>query len=135
KNFKDDRDFDLFGPALAAGFFQLSPSYPPEQNPADQKDRIDVAVARLQKATSVTRESFTYIVSVQVRSRNPVKAAQLAQAVSEAYLNDRLQAKYEAARHGAAWLAEQLAGLCQEVIPSGEPAAETRRYSARSPTA
>jgi polysaccharide biosynthesis transport protein len=123
----DDPEFGTFEPGLAARVLSLFPFYPSASKPADQNDRIDVAVARLQKATSVTRESFTYIVSVQVRSRNPVKAAQLAQAVSEAYLNDRLQAKYEAARHGAAWLAERLAELRKEVIRSEEAVAEIRR--------
>ena len=55
------------------------------------------------------------------------KRRDLAQAISEAYLNDQLQAKYEAAHHATSWLGDRLAEMRKELIRSEEAVAEIRR--------
>ena len=128
----DDPEFGLVRRGRLARLLSMFPGY----SSADQKDlddaarkrlKIDAAIERLQKATSVTREGLTYIIKVAVNSSDPVKAARLAQAVSEAYLNDQLQAKYEAAHRATSWLVDRLAEMRKELIRSEEAVAEIRR--------
>jgi polysaccharide biosynthesis transport protein len=94
---------------------------------ADQTDPIVAATERLQEATSVTRDDFTYVIRVAVKSSNPVKAARLAQAIGEAYLNDQLKAKYGAARRASSWLFGRLAEMRKQTIDSEDAVAEIRR--------
>src|ERR1700732_3628784 len=120
----DDPEFGLvqrtFLARLLSGFRDADPS-------AHRTDPIATATRRLRKATSVVRDGFTYIINVEVNSSDPVKAARLAQAVSEAYLTDQLQAKYEAARRGLSWLFGRLAELRKETIDSEEAVEKIRR--------
>ena len=81
----------------------------------------------LQKATSVAHEGYTYVIKVAVNSSDPVKAAHLAQAVAEAYLNDQLRAKSDAARHASSWLFGRLEEMRKETIDSEAAVAAIRR--------
>ena len=94
---------------------------------ARKRLKIDAARERLQKATSVGREGLTYIVDVTVTSSDPVKAARLSEAISEAYLNDQLRNKSEAAHHATSWLVDRLAEMRKELIRSEDAVAEIRR--------
>ncbi|MGH8614864.1 MAG: GumC family protein, partial [Gammaproteobacteria bacterium] len=123
----DDPEFGLVRRSFLARLLSMLPGFSDAGPSADRQDRIATATGRLQSATSVVRDGFTYIVKVQVNSSDPVKAAHLAQAVSEAYLNDQLQAKYEAARRALSWLFGRLADLRKETINSEEAVTEIRR--------
>jgi succinoglycan biosynthesis transport protein ExoP len=94
---------------------------------SDSSDPIATATRRLQKATSVERDGYTYVIKVAVNSSDPVKAAHLAQAVSEAYLNDQLQAKSDAARHASSWLFGRLEEMRKETVDSEQAVAAIRR--------
>lgn len=50
---------------------------------------------KLKDATTVQRRGLTYLISVQVRSRDPVRAALLANTLAEAYIADQLRAKID----------------------------------------
>jgi len=94
---------------------------------SDSSDPIATATRRLQKATSVERDGYTYVIKVAVNSSDPVKAAHLAQAVSEAYINDQLQAKSDAARRTSSWLFGRLEEMRKQTVDSEEAAAAIRR--------
>jgi len=128
----DDPEFGLVQRSGLARLLSRVPGY----SSSDQKDLDDaarkrlksaVAIARLQMATTVTRDGATYVITVAVKSSDPVKAARLAQAVSEAYVNDQLQAKYEAAHHATSWLADRLAEMRKDLIRGEETVTEIRR--------
>jgi polysaccharide biosynthesis transport protein len=123
----DDPEFGLVRPGFLRRLLSMLPGFGDADPSVDRKNPIAVATGRLRKATSVTRDALTYIISVDVNSGDPVKAARLAQAVSEAYLNDQLQAKYEAARRALSWLFGRLAEIRTETINSEEAVAEIRR--------
>jgi polysaccharide biosynthesis transport protein len=123
----DDPEFGLVRPSFLARLLSMLPGFRFADPSADRKDPIAAATARLQEATSVTREDFSYVIKVAVKSSDPVKAAHLAQAVGEAYLNDQLQAKYEAARRASSWLFGRLAEMRKQTIDSEEAVAEIRR--------
>jgi succinoglycan biosynthesis transport protein ExoP len=123
----DDPEFGLVRPSFLARLLSIVPGFSDADPSALRTDPIAAATGRLQKATSVVRDNFTYIINVEVNSSDPVKAARLAQAVSEAYLADQLEAKYDAARRGLSWLFGRLAELRKETIDSEEAVEKIRR--------
>ena len=85
------------------------------------------AVGKLTNALSVTRIGRTYVIKISVTSRDPVKAMRLANAVADAYVVDRLDARYEAAKRASTWLTERIEGLKEQVRKSEEDVAKFRQ--------
>ncbi|HCO53708.1 MAG TPA: hypothetical protein DIT93_01660 [Pelagibacterium sp.] len=56
---------------------------------------VQSVLNRIKNAVSVQRRGLTYLISVQARSEDPQKAAQLANALAEAYIQDQMQSKIE----------------------------------------
>ena len=74
-----------------------------------QRKRIAIKVVR--GNLSVRRIGLTYVLEISYRSPDPAKAAQIANAVADAYINDQLNTKYQAARRASIWLQERIAEL------------------------
>ncbi len=79
---------------------------------------VSETVDRLRAALTATREGVTYVIQIGVSSSDPERAARLAQAVGEAYLNDQLEAKYESARRSTTWLSSRLSDMRADLIAS-----------------
>ena len=60
---------------------------------------------------SAKRVGLTYVIEVGFQSRSPDGAAQIANAVVEAYIRDQLDAKLQATGRTTAWLRDQIAEL------------------------
>jgi|TARA_A100001391_G_scaffold196597_2_gene175424 capsular exopolysaccharide synthesis family protein len=56
---------------------------------------VQSVLNRVKSAVSVQRRGLTYLISVQARSEQPQKAAELANTVAEAYIQDQMQSKIE----------------------------------------
>jgi len=85
------------------------------------------AIERLKGVVKVTRLAQQgYALAIAVTSPDPVRAAQLANAVSDAYLVDKLDTRFEAAKRASAWLSDRLQGLRQQVRDSEEAVAQFR---------
>jgi succinoglycan biosynthesis transport protein ExoP len=69
------------------------------------------AVEAFSERLFVRRLGLTYIIQINFRSLNPDRAAQIANAVAEAYIVDQLEAKYQATRRAGAWLQDRIAEL------------------------
>jgi capsular exopolysaccharide synthesis family protein len=67
-----------------------------------------------------------YVVSISITSPDPVRAAQLANAVSDAYLVDKLDTRFEAAKRASAWLSDRLVGLREQLRQSEEAVEQFR---------
>jgi polysaccharide biosynthesis transport protein len=63
---------------------------------------------KLQRATAVTRRALTYLIEVRVRSAESQKAADIANALSKAYINTQIEAKVQLAVGIEEALAERL---------------------------
>jgi succinoglycan biosynthesis transport protein ExoP len=74
-----------------------------------QRKRIAIKVLR--DNLSVRRIGLSYVLEISYRSPDPAKAAQIANAVADAYINDQLNTKYQAARRASIWLQERIAEL------------------------
>ncbi len=127
----DDLEFGLVPRGRLAQLLSMLPGHSSPQEELDEATRkrlrIDAAIDRLQMATSISRDGLTYLINVAVNSSDPVKAARLAQAVSEAYIKDQLRVKREAAQYATSWLVGRLAEMRKELIRSEEAVAEIRQ--------
>lgn len=78
------------------------------KNPAaDQPERDPVAVA-LADRVKVSRIRTTLLIEIKVSARDPVKAARIANAIAEFYLQDQVEAKRDAANYAGGVLQEKL---------------------------
>src|SRR5262249_58445052 len=64
------------------------------------------AIGRLQSHLIISRSA--YIINIAFRSHNPQRAAQVANAVAQAYINDQVEAKYRATRRAGGWMRDRL---------------------------
>lgn len=71
-------------------FLHLEEAEPPSGDAMRQE-----VLRKLKGATTVQRRGLTYLISVQVRSRDPARAALLANTLAEAYIADQLRAKID----------------------------------------
>jgi len=94
-----------------------SPSDPPN---------LTATVERLRGALGVQRSGQSLVLLVSVASRDPAKAARLANAVADAFVVDKLDARFETAKRASVWLAERLTELKQKLRDSEEAVARFR---------
>lgn len=100
---------------------------PPPLSEDEQRDRtrvevIDTFLSRL----NVTNPLGSWVITINFESENPKRAAQVANTIADFYISDQLDAKYDATRKGAEWLAGKVAELRRNVVDS-EKAVEAFR--------
>jgi succinoglycan biosynthesis transport protein ExoP len=102
---------DIFGVVLrfASHFFSFS-------KPAvlSESEATTTALAVLSKNLAVKRIGASYNLSLQYRARNPNRAAQIANAIAEAYIAEQLEGKYDSTRRATEWLKGRLEELNQK---------------------
>ena len=69
------------------------------------------ALEKFQRRLAVKRLGLSYVIEIDYQSVNPDRAARIANAVAEAYIDDSLEAKYQASRRAAVWLQDRLKDL------------------------
>ena len=72
------------------------------------------ALAAFEARRRVTRVPQTYAMDISFWSVDPGKAAKIANAISEAYIVEQLEAKYQSTRRASAWLQDRLNSLGAE---------------------
>lgn len=91
--------------------------------PANELQAIQTLKSSL-KVSRVAQQG--YVLGISVTSPDPVRAARLANAVADAYLVDKLDTRFEAAKRASAWLSDRLDKLRQQVQESEEAVANFR---------
>ena len=119
----EDPDFvgagnDLWGTVSAAIF-----GAPPPQV-RSESELTKRAIGAVMGGVSAKRVPGTYVIEVGFESKSSGGAAQIANAVVQAYINDQLDAKFQASRRATAWLRDRIAEL-KEQSASAERAVET----------
>jgi succinoglycan biosynthesis transport protein ExoP len=76
------------------------------------------AVDILQRRTKVARQGTTFLVEINASSESPRKAATIANAIADAYFDEQIHAKNDAAKIAANWLDGQLDELKTRVVTS-----------------
>ncbi|WP_210189211.1 polysaccharide biosynthesis tyrosine autokinase [Bradyrhizobium erythrophlei] len=92
-------------------FYQL---FEPGDESQDEIERR--ALREFSNNLSAKRVGVTYVIEISYRSALPERAAQVANAVAEAYINDQLDAKYQSARRAGDWLSTRIQELKQQAI-------------------
>src|SRR5258708_4580719 len=117
-----------FGASVSSGLFSLltswfsaedkvGPNAAPSSSNAIPPDVL-AAIGNLGRALEATRVQRTYVISIAVTSQDPVKAALLANAVADAYVVDKLNARYETPKTAARWLPHRMESIREQVKQS-----------------
>ncbi|MDA9405936.1 polysaccharide biosynthesis tyrosine autokinase [Bradyrhizobium sp. CCBAU 45384] len=69
------------------------------------------ALGIFEKSRSIKRIGLTYVMEIAYTSKDPVKAAKIANAIADAYIVDQLEAKYQATRRASVWLQDRIKEL------------------------
>ena len=85
----------------------------PEPEPSNE-EALRRVLGTLKYNLRVTRLGRSYIEQIAYTSLDPQKAAQIANAFAEAYIEDQLQAKFEATRRASEWLEQRIGELRQQ---------------------
>ena len=99
---------DLWGTVSAAIFG----APPPEVR--SETELTKRAIGAVMGGVSAKRVGLTYVIEVGFQSRSPDGAAQIANAVVQAYINDQLDAKFQATGRATAWLRDHIAELKEQ---------------------
>ena len=98
-----------------------------KDDPASAEKAIIDEINRLRGALAVSRIGQAQILNIAITWEDPVRAAQLANAVSDAYVIDQLDARLEAAKRASGWLSDRLVELRQQLSASEEAVAKFRK--------
>jgi polysaccharide biosynthesis transport protein len=85
-------------------------------DPVEAKRRS--ALSLLQDSLAIQRIGRAYVLEIAFTSPSPSLAATIANAVAESYLNDKLDAKYQATRRAGEWLQDRIEELRQQSLAS-----------------
>jgi polysaccharide biosynthesis transport protein len=86
----------------------------PSREAASDSDRERRALTMLGKQLTVRRIGPTYVIEITFRSRNAERAAEVANAIGEAYISEQLEGKYDATRRASSWLEGRLKELSDQ---------------------
>ncbi len=104
------------GGLLGALFgFVLSPFESDQDQIASEFELNRLRSAPFKSRLSVKRIGLSYVIQIGFRSYDPEHAAQIANAVADAYIVDQLEAKYQATRRAGAWLQDRIKELRDQV--------------------
>ncbi|MGH8604191.1 MAG: GumC family protein, partial [Gammaproteobacteria bacterium] len=102
---------------------------PPVSEALNESDRLAenraVIINELLNNIQLSQQGKSRIISLEVQSKNPVLAAQIANALAEGYIADQLGAKFRRIRRTNAWLNERIAVLRRNV---GEAETEIENF-------
>src|SRR5712692_1542456 len=109
----EDPEFVGSGPGLRRRIFSLFKLTGPEQEPSNI-ELTQRVLAAVKENLRVTRLGRSYIEQISYTSLDRDKAATIANAFADAYIEDQLQAKFEATRRASAWLEQRIGELRQQ---------------------
>jgi exopolysaccharide transport family protein len=106
----EDPEFVGSGPGLRRRIFSLFKLSGPEQEPSND-ELVHRALGTVKDNLRVTRLGRSYIEQISYTSLDRDKAATIANAFADAYIEDQLQAKFEATRRASEWLEQRIGEL------------------------
>src|SRR5580704_4565393 len=91
---------------------------PPTSRPANVPSEEYLVLRRtlrtFKERLKVKRIGLTYAIQIDFESLKPDRAAQITNAIADAYVSDALEAKYQVTRRAAVWLQDRLADLREQ---------------------
>jgi succinoglycan biosynthesis transport protein ExoP len=90
------------------------PSYQTANEPSAELQIMQRALRTFQSRLNVKRIGLSYAIEIDFDSLNPERAAQITNAIADAYVVDALEAKYQITRRAAVWLQDRLKELREQ---------------------
>lgn len=119
KQLKLANDPDLKPPKLSL-LWQRARSWSssaPIDAQSDVPDELsETVIAAFQDRLSAQRVSVSDVIDISYNSRDATRAAEVANAVAKAYIDDQLNAKFEANRGATSWLQQRLNELGEQAL-------------------
>jgi capsular exopolysaccharide synthesis family protein len=103
----------------------LSQSTDPPNEAEEQAIRNGINSVR--GALAISQSGKAQVLNIAITWDNPVRAAELANAVADAYVVDQLDARLEAAKRASGWLSDRITELRQQLRDSEEAVAKFRK--------
>jgi succinoglycan biosynthesis transport protein ExoP len=104
----------------------LSQVSPEEDAKAAEAQSIQNGINHLRGALVARRSGQASVLDISITWEDPVKAAQLANAVADAFVVDQLDARFEAAKRASGWLSDRIVELRQQLRNSEDAVAGFR---------
>ena len=99
---------------------------PPSTRAPQPGDGVDRAADELAQLTTVRRIGLSNVITVEVITPDPVRSAQIANAISTAYVHTSLDAKYDVTRQAGTWLQDRLKELRDQSIAADDALQQMR---------
>jgi capsular exopolysaccharide synthesis family protein len=87
---------------------------------------IQAAINRLRGSLLVRRSGQASVLDISITWTDPVRAAELANAVADAFIVDQLDARFESAKRASGWLSDRIVELRQQLQKSEDAVASFR---------
>jgi polysaccharide biosynthesis transport protein len=113
-----DPEFVGKGSGLIGALFNLISSVFDSGAPLSEFELQRRALATFEKCRKITRVPQTYVMEISFWSLDPGKAAQIANAISDAYVVDQLEAKYQTTVRASTWLQDRIKSLRADTLQS-----------------
>lgn len=107
----DDPEFVGSGGGLLGSVIGSIASLFSSPRPISEFELTRKALQRFESRRSIKRLGLTYVMEISFTSLDPSKAAQISNAIADAYIVDQLEAKYQATRRASIWLQDRIKEL------------------------
>jgi succinoglycan biosynthesis transport protein ExoP len=111
----EDSEFIGSGGGLLGTLYNFAFSPNESDRAASEFENKRSAVRAFQDRLTVKRIGLTYVIQISFRSYDAEHAAQIANAVADAYIVDQLESKYQATRRASVWLQDRIKELRDQV--------------------
>jgi succinoglycan biosynthesis transport protein ExoP len=107
----DDAEFIGNGGGLLGSVIGSLTSFFSEGHAPSEFELTRKALGKFEANRTIKRLGLTYVMEIGFTSRDPQKAAKIANAIADAYIVDQLEAKYQASRRASVWLQDRIKEL------------------------
>jgi len=126
-NLTEDPEFVGHGAGLIGALFSLIASTFDSGTTVSQSELQRRALAAFDSRRTIRRVPQTYAIEISFRSLDRRKAAQIANAIGDAYIVDQLESKYQSTRRASTWLQDRIKNLRADTTTSAQALVEFRQ--------
>lgn len=107
----EDPEFTGAGGSLLGSVLGIASGLLSEGRTSTEFEQTRKALGVFEKNRTIKRLGLTYVMEIGFTSKDPNKAARIANAIADAYIVDQLEAKYQATRRASVWLQDRIKEL------------------------
>jgi succinoglycan biosynthesis transport protein ExoP len=95
--------------------------------PPSEYERTRAVLEKFQNNLTVKRVNLTYVIEIDYQSLTRERAAEIANAIADAYVVDSLEAKYQASKRAGVWLQDRLKELREQATAADRALVEFKQ--------